>query len=153
MRLGTFQYVLRVGPATLNEALQFCNAESPMPMVLYKPSYESLHNAVYEEVSKYGATTFWTQAKLENGEMAWMWVLEIKYYICRLVLVKLSHLLNNCSDNSTTTMPDWINDQWEATQDYKRKGDCTIVGLNDRKNQISSVECETEVADIICQPS
>ena len=51
-------------------------------------------------------------------------------------------------------MPDWVNKQWEDTQfPNERKGDCTIVGLNNRKNQISAVKCETEVADIICQPS
>ena len=54
-------------------------------------------------------------------------------------------------------MPDWVSEQWKAftTQfpNERKEEDCTIVGLNNRKNQISAVECATEVADIVCQPS
>jgi hypothetical protein len=73
VKVGNFHYIVRVGPATLSEAQKFCADETPLPMVLYKPSYESIHNFIYKEVLKYGATTFWTQAQQNgDGEMVWM---------------------------------------------------------------------------------
>ena len=35
----------------------------------------------------------------------------------------------------------------------EKVGGCTAVGMNDRVNQIKAVECNTEVADIVCQPN
>ena len=32
-------------------------------------------------------------------------------------------------------------------------GYCTAVGMNDRAYQIQAVNCEKEVADIVCQPN
>ena len=55
--------------------------------------------------------------------------------------------------DTTTTMPDWVKSQWSHTHGmYKRVGGCTIVGMNDRGSQIAAANCDTEVADIICQP-
>ena len=75
-------YIVRVGPATLQQAREFCAEEKPTPMVLYKPTYESIHRLIYNKVSKYGATTFWTLARynypngdntdLTSGDMVWM---------------------------------------------------------------------------------
>ena len=86
VNVGKSIYVVRVGPATLNEAQVFCAAEEPSAMVLYKPTYESIHRLIYNKVSKYGATTFWTQARynypdgdntdLNSGDMVWMWVVK-----------------------------------------------------------------------------
>ena len=82
VNVGKSIYVVRVGPATLNEARVFCSAETPSAMVVYKPNYESTHRLIYNKVSMYGATTFWTQARynypdgdntdLNSGDMVWM---------------------------------------------------------------------------------
>ena len=82
MNVGKSIYVVRVGPATLQEAQKFCNDEKPSAMVIYKPTFESIHRLIYNKVSKYGATTFWTQARynypdeektdLTSGDMVWM---------------------------------------------------------------------------------
>ena len=59
------------------------------------------------------------------------------------------------SDGDTTTaMPDWVYSHWKHTHTlYGRVGGCTAVGFYDRKNQITAVNCNNEVADVICQPS
>ena len=50
--------------------------------------------------------------------------------------------------------PNWIYTQWKETwQKYHRRGGCTIVGFNDRGYKLSAVECNKEVADIVCQPA
>ena len=79
VRFGTSNYILRVGPSTLKEAKAFCDAEK---MILYKPkNREALHRLIFSKVSKYGATTFWTQAQylyandfsnLQKSKMTWM---------------------------------------------------------------------------------
>ena len=74
--VGNRRFVVNVGPRLLSEAIQFCNTEG---MALYKPSNEGIHKIIYEKVSIYGVTTFWTQAKHPNNnkgtdtnEMVWM---------------------------------------------------------------------------------
>ena len=73
--VGNKKIVVDVGPRLLNEAIQFCSAEG---MTLYKPTNEGIHKIIYEKVSIYGVTTFWTQAKHPNNnkgtdtnEMVW----------------------------------------------------------------------------------
>ena len=72
--VGNKKIVLNVGPRLLSEAIQFCGAEG---MALYKPTNEGIHKIIYEKVSIYGVTTFWTQAKHPNqyiadrNEMVW----------------------------------------------------------------------------------
>ena len=77
VKVGKSIYVVRVGPATFNQARVFCLSETPSAMVLYKPSYELSHKLIYDKFSMYGATTFWTGAQWDNpdlnsGEMVWM---------------------------------------------------------------------------------
>ena len=63
MRFGITNYVLRVGPSTLVDAKAFCATEG---MTLYKPkNREAIHRLIFSTVSKYGATTFWTQSIYE----------------------------------------------------------------------------------------
>ena len=77
LKLGNKIYTIRIGPATLTEAQAFCAKEGK---VLYKPTYESIHKLIYQRVSEYGITTFWTQARydfksngnVETGKMNWM---------------------------------------------------------------------------------
>jgi hypothetical protein len=81
VNVGKTIYVVRVGPATFNEAKAFCNAETPSAMDVYKPTFQSIHKLIYKKVSLYGATTFWTQARynypngdttdLNSGNMVW----------------------------------------------------------------------------------
>ena len=63
--VGNKKIVLNVGPRLLSEAIQFCGAEG---MALYKPTNEGIHKIIYEKVSIYGVTTFWTQALHPNEE-------------------------------------------------------------------------------------
>ena len=77
LKLGNKIYTIRIGPATLTEAQAFCKAEGQS---LYKPTYEAIHKLIYQRVSEYGVTTFWTQAKYEfktegnvnTGTINWM---------------------------------------------------------------------------------
>ena len=77
LNLGNKIYTIRIGPATLSEAQDFCTKEGK---ILYKPTYESIHKLIYQRVSEYGVTTFWTQARydfkskgnVETGTMNWM---------------------------------------------------------------------------------
>ena len=74
--VGNKKFVVSVGPRLLEEAIEFCGDEG---MALYKPTNEGIHRIIYEKVSIYGVTTFWTQAqhpndnkKTDTNEMVWM---------------------------------------------------------------------------------
>ena len=69
--IGGTVYVARIGPSLLSEARTFCSAENK---VLYTPSFESVHTAIYEKLKAYSITTFWTNAKYNKvaGKMEWM---------------------------------------------------------------------------------
>ena len=75
--MGRTSYKVRVGPSTWQEAQAYCIGKG---MVLYKPSYESIHKLIFRKFSLYGATTFWTQANyngdtsatLTKDNMEWM---------------------------------------------------------------------------------
>ena len=71
--VGKTHYIARIGPSTLEEAKAFCNNEN---MILYTPSFETVHKLIYEKLSGYGITTFWTNAKFQvedlDAEMTWM---------------------------------------------------------------------------------
>ena len=71
MTIGKTSYVARIGSSTLAEALEFCRAES---MALYTPSFERIHTMIYEKLSAYGITNFWTNAKHNSNQnkMEWM---------------------------------------------------------------------------------
>ena len=77
LNLGNKIYTVRIGPATLSEAKAFCLKENK---ILYKPTYESIHKLIYQKVSEYGITTFWTQAwytfktsgNVNTGRMSWL---------------------------------------------------------------------------------
>ena len=68
------------------------------------------------------------------------------------------------SSSGSGTVPDWVGAHWEHTYSTKRVlengdkqpelvGGCTAVGMNDRVNQIQAVQCNNEVADVLCQSS
>ena len=74
---------------------------------------------------------------------------------------------------TTANIPSWIYDHWKHTYDYKlpgiseksqpddlpvahtpeRVGGCVAVGMNGRLNQLQAVDCNNEVADVVCQPN
>ena len=55
-------------------------------------------------------------------------------------------------DTDDTLVPDWVKNQASHTlNNYTRTGLCTVVGFYDRKNQITAVNCDTEVADVVCE--
>ena len=140
VKLGSKIYNIRIGPATLAEAKVFCSSKN---QVIYQPTYESIHKLIYSKVSKYGLTTFWTRAQyqyasndkkkeqLTKGTMKWM-----------------------DSTDTSATVPKWIYNQWKHTHEtYKRHGGCVVAGVNDRGYQLTAVNCNTEVADTVCQPA
>ena len=73
------------------------------------------------------------------------------------------------NSSGSGTVPDWVRAHWEHTYSTKRVyensenkednwqpelvGGCTAVGMNDRVNQIQAVQCNNEVADVLCQSS
>ena len=76
MTIGKTSYVARIGPSTLAEALEFCRAEknSGKSMVLYSPSFKTIHTMIYEKLSAYGVTNFWTNVRHNSNQnkMEWM---------------------------------------------------------------------------------
>ena len=44
-------------------------------------------------------------------------------------------------------------DDLPVTHTPERVGACVAVGMNDRKSQLQAVDCDNEVADIVCQPN
>lgn len=151
VRFGISNYILRVGPSTLTDAKKFCADEG---MTLYKPkNREVLHRLIFDKVSKYGATTFWTQVQhvyasndystLQKSKMEWM----------------------DGTPTTTTPIPDWLFNQWKHTHtmyyiddnnwDKQMVGGCAIVGFVNRRSQVTAVKCggDEEVADILCQPN
>ena len=139
VNLGSKVYTIRIGPSTLAEAKTFCTS---VGKTIYQPTYESIHKLIYNKVSKYGVTTFWTRAQyqyhkndknkvnLTLGTMKWM------------------------DSTDTSAVPSWIYNQWKHTHElYKRHGGCVAAGVNDRGYQLTAVDCNTEVADIVCQPA
>ena len=64
-------FVVRIGPSTLAEAVTFCADEG---MVLYTPSFELVHRLIYAKLAANGLTTFWTNARYSFNEekMEWM---------------------------------------------------------------------------------
>ena len=139
VNLGSKVFTIRIGPSTLAEAKTFCTS---VGKTIYQPTYESIHKLIYNKVSKYGVTTFWTQAqyqyyKYDNnknsltlGTMKWM------------------------DSTATSAVPSWIYNQWKHTHElYKRHGGCVVAGVNDRGHQLTAVDCSNEVADTVCQPA
>ena len=69
------------------------------------------------------------------------------------------------SSSGSGTVPDWVGAHWEHTYSTKKRvlengdkqpelvGGCTAVGMNDRVNQIQAVQCNNDVADVLCQSS
>ena len=75
--IGKSSYTVRIGPSTLEEAVEFCLKEqqaSGKSMALYSPSFETIHKMIYEKISAYGVTTFWTNARynFNQRKMEWM---------------------------------------------------------------------------------
>ena len=139
VNLGKKVFTIRIGPANLADAKAFCKSEGK---IIYQPTYESIHKLIYNKVSKYGVTTFWTRAQyqyhkndknkvnLTSGTMKWM------------------------DSTGTSAVPSWIYNQWKHTHElYKRHGGCVVAGVNDRGFQLTAVDCNTEVADTVCQPA
>ena len=77
VKIGSQEFVARLGPSTLAEAQAYCKKEGKM---LYKPAYQAIHKIVYNKLSKYGVTTMWVQARYNfaskdnttTGQMVWM---------------------------------------------------------------------------------
>lgn len=150
VKFGSSTYHVRVGPSTLTEAKNFCASRSPS-MMLYKPhASETIHKLIHEGVAGYGITTYWTQANYDADQLE----------------AGLLKQLMSWMDGSTitpTSVPDWFWNQWkESVETYRtngygtvknpRIGGCGIVGLNNRGRKVTSVKCNEDVADVICQP-
>ena len=72
VKIGSKDFVIRVGPSTLAEAKTYCSNLGNYE--LYKPSHEVIHRVIYTKISLYGATTFWTQAQYNIGSDSMVWM-------------------------------------------------------------------------------
>ena len=72
VKIGSKNFVIRVGPSTLAEAQAYCSSQGDYE--LYKPWHQVIHKIIYNKLSLYGATAFWTQAKYDSGSGAMGWM-------------------------------------------------------------------------------
>ena len=84
--------------------------------------------------------------------------MDVSKYLAYFPIPNVNYVIIFCSkEGSSGNVPDWVYLHWKHTHDLYFPDDedtygCTIVGYNDRESQIAAVNCDTEVADIVCQP-
>merc|ERR1712083_644205 len=99
-------------------------------MVLYIPSFESVHKLIYQKLQAYGITTFWTNAKattssVDPSQYDMSDIESVSQYIADVtasVFGPLPPQMKLIQGSQSATLPDWVYDHWIHTYSHKREG-------------------------------